>query len=195
MISQNEAAVFVLLGMSLMFFSSLAAKQLFAFYDKVKLEYAYMKHPRLIEYSMLRACEDPHKWREVVLALRGLPVGKYTICTECGSIIGQDAFMCSDQVLQQVKEGVELMDKKAELQRQVNDRIEGLRSAYVDHYIKRNFSQEVNDIHLAEKLRALGRYSVTALADATEKVASELTAQTDLDKRYEAWPSKLKGNA
>lgn len=197
MISQNEAVTFVGLGFCLAFFGYFTILQARDWYARVLLEYEYMKHPRLVEYSERQVCPqgEPHKWRDVTLALRGLPVGKYKVCTTCASICGNSQFMVSNQVLDQIEEASKLLDQKAALELEIQNRIADLACAYVDQYIKRNFVQEVNDVHLADKLRALSKYTISALADASEKVASELTAQSDLEAKYKDWPSKIKGNA
>lgn len=194
-INQQEALVFVLLGMSLMFFGRLSVYAAIALYHKFKLELEYMNHPRLVPYNEYQACrhrdEQVHDWHSAQLVLRGLPVGMYKVCLTCGSIMGNNEFMVSNEVLDKMAEAIKIGQQKKELERQVQERIEGLRRSYVDGYITRNFKTEINDVHLAERLRALGDYSVTALADASEKVAAELTGQEELEEKYGEWPKAL----
>lgn len=196
MISQSEAAVFVVYGVALAFFGTLVFKQIAQLYKTAVFEYDYMKHPRLVEHSILRACsEEPHKWVDAALALRGLTSGTYKVCGVCGTILGNQVVMCSDEVLKQIKQALDLNEKRQAAELLIHARITELANGYIDHYIKRNFAEEINDVHYAEKLRALAKFSVKSLADASEKVAAELIAQNDLESRYDGWTSKVKGHA
>lgn len=203
-VNQEEALTFVLLGMSLMFFGRLSYYVVLGLYRKFMFELEYMKHPRLVNYDQQIAdylCPEFHDWQSAQLVLRGLPVGMYKVCKGCGTIMGNSEFMVSKEVLEKIAEANKLAEQKLQLERQVQARIDSIRKTYVDHYIARNFVKEVNDVHMAERLRALSDYTITALADASEKVAAELTGQAELEDRYKDWPktmgikSNQKGNA
>lgn len=44
-------------------------------------------HPGLIAATADNVCKVNHKWDKVRLALAGLPVDTYTVCTECGYVV------------------------------------------------------------------------------------------------------------
>lgn len=200
MISQNEAAIFVGYGFALAFFSTLAIRQLQLIYGRVKFEREYNKHPRLVPYDKTRRCLKPHSWTDVQLVLRKLTPGKYKVCTDCGALMGREDFMVSTEVLEAIAEAKILAERKLEAEREAQARITALTDAYVDSYIARHFASEVNDVHFAERLRKLAKYTVSSLASASEKVADELEGQAELDEKYKDWPktlglNKKKGNA
>lgn len=191
MISQNEAVMFVLLGMSLMFFGGLTILQARSWYEHVKFEYDYMKHPRLVQFDSRKLCDEEHQWQSLKLVLRGLPVGMYRVCVACGYISHNSEWMVSDEVLHKVNEATQIAEAKLEAERQVQARVDALTQAQIDQYITTHFKAEVNDVHLADKLRALGKFAIHALANASEKVAAELTGQVELEDRYKDWPKTL----
>lgn len=195
MISENDALIFAGMGFVLAVCSGLWIRQFIAVWNHAKFEYDYMKHPRLLEFSENRLCVEIHKWQETTLVLRGLPVGKYQVCTACGCISGNSEVMCSDAVLAQMRQALEIAQKKIELETQVQARINEVADGYIDAYIRRNFTSEVNDVHFAERLKKLAEYAFNAQASARDKVADEISAQTKLDASYKSWPSQFKGNA
>ena len=165
-----------------------------AIYRKVKLEYEYMKHPRLVPCDPLAKCEDRCDRRNVALALRGLPYGMYLTCIKCGTISGNDQLMVSKEVLEHMREALKLNEAKeaaaAELQKRIND----VADAVVDRYIAvRSWDNMGSNTEL--HLKNLVKYAFAAQAEARDKVLAEQNAQTELDRRYAGWDTKVKGRA
>jgi len=194
-ISQEEATTFVALGAMLAFFGALFIRGMFLFWQRARMEYLYLKNPRIVPFDQERTCDGPHAWSDATLALRDLPYGQYKVCRECGSLMGHNHLMVSDEALKQINEGIKLAEQAQAVQKEMNERINTKADAYIDHYIETHFPEEVNDLEYVDKLRALAQYAFAAQDAAKEKVAAEIQAQKELDARYADWPSKVKGNA
>lgn len=194
-LNQQEAILFVLMGVSLAFFGALSGKVLATFITRAREEYAQLRNPSLIPSDVANECLDVHGWQDVKLALKGLPLGVYKICTKCGKISGNDSFMLSAALLAKVNEGTKLLNKQLEEEARILERIENLARGYVHHYAKRLFPKEMADEDFAAKLLEFGEYAMDALNKADQKIADEIDAQTDLNDQYHDWPSKVKGEA
>lgn len=191
----SEQDQMMLLGFLIAITGMALIRQARLVFGHAKFEYEYMKHPRLVKYDDEKQCEEPHTWRVVELALRGLPFGEYQICMKCGTISGNLDYMVSEQVLAQVQEAQKILAQKEALEREVQDRIEGYAAVAVDRAIYREFPMEAKDLTFVRRIHELVEYSHEARIEAAKKVASELEAQQSLNKKYDSWETKVKGNA
>jgi hypothetical protein len=169
----------------------MAVTVLKAIYAKVRLEYEYMKHPRLIQYDHDKVCDERCDRKNVALALRGIPYGMYLVCIKCGLIGGNDKQMVSKEVLDHMVEALKLADEKAAAAIAIQNRINDVADAVIDRKLKSTLSSDVT-IKVVKELIA---YAFAAQAEARDKVAAEQNAQTELDKRYAGWDAKVKGRA
>jgi predicted small metal-binding protein len=161
---------------------------------KVRLEYEYMKHPRLVPYDASKKCEDRCNRKNVALALRGIPYGMYLVCIKCGTISGNDQQQVSKEVLEHMIEALKLADEKEAAANALQARINAVADAVIDRYIQTNLMGH-HDQSYFRAMKDLVRYSFAAQAEARDKVLAEQNAQTELDKRYAGWDSKVKGRA
>lgn len=191
---QNEVITFGVMGAMLMLCIILFIRSAVLLWRKMKMEYQYLKHPRIVPYDGSKVCAHSHNWVDVMLALRGIEPGTYRICVACGVISGNLNVMVSDEVLEQTNENLALLEQKREFEKQVNERINDLTEGYVRQYVIKEFSDEFKDPKFVERLLNFSDFTLQAKEDAIQKVAAELEAQKDLDQRYAEWP-KPKGNA
>jgi hypothetical protein len=78
-----------LMGLSGVFlYKSIQA--IFAFKEMLRRRKEY---PYVERATDQRMCKGPHKWDQTKLALGALPTGKYTVCTECGYVSGQNVML------------------------------------------------------------------------------------------------------
>jgi hypothetical protein len=161
-------------------------------YRQFKYELAALKNPRLIPYDESRMCLDVHSWTELDLILRGLPPGRYQACKECGVISGNHELMLSGPVLQEIREASELAAKEAQLRKDIQGRVNAIAEYQIDEYIRRNFTSTLAEV---VKLQGLVTHAFAVHAEARQKVIDEELAQTELRKRYENWPDKVKGRS
>jgi hypothetical protein len=103
--------------------------------------------------------------------------------------------MVSDEVLKQIKEDLEITAQRQAASDALMAQINETADAYVDQYIRREFSEEINDVHFGNKLKELVAYAFVAQAAAKDKITAENESRTNLDSRYSGWSSKVKGNA
>lgn len=166
-----------------------------------KFELEYLKHPRLVPFDESKVCPDLHTWVEAELVLRGLPPGRYRVCNACGEILGQPETMVSQEVLQHMREALELKKNKDAAEDAVIARINEVANGYIQGYIMREFMDEINKAgnRLEDdptiKLKRLVDFAYEAQAQARDKVFAEQEAVDDLEKRYTNWPTGRKGNA
>lgn len=199
--SANELLFYgAVIGALTMLFCEIAVRVGWSLWQKAKLEYQYMKHARLVPYNPSQSCrevrpDEGHKWVSVKLALRGLPYGDYQVCPDCGEIVGNRDHMLSNEALDQIQEGMAAMQRRAEIQREIEDRIDAYAATLINRHIEKNFPEEINDLEFRLKLVELTEYVKTALDEATTKVSAEIEAQSELDATYGDWSSKVKGNA
>lgn len=65
-----------------------------------------------------RACKGPHTWNNTKLAITPLEFGKYTVCSECGTIAGQDEWMLNQPALEIYKNNIKRAQERDEKERQ-----------------------------------------------------------------------------
>lgn len=162
---------------------------------RIKYKQSYLNGPHLIEYSGLRACEGPHSWEEVTLAVRGIEPGSYRVCNKCGQIQGRDDVMLNEIGVQQMNEAAEIRGQIAQAKKEYTDRVNGMADNFILSYIRREFPEVEQDLELGDRLFDLAKFSFDAQNAAIDKVNAEVEAQKDLDERYKDWADKIKGNA
>ena len=101
----------------------------------------------------------------------------------------------SPNIVAQVNEKLRAEEHRLKVEEVIAARISRLREDYVERYIRKNFSHEINDSEYAQKLLNLAKYSIEAMTAATEKVAAEIEVQTELNAKYDGWTNKTGGNA
>ncbi len=192
---QTSAIALVFLGSVVALVGLMLVRSVKMLWQRAKLEHKYLTMPRLVEYSALYACKDLHDWQEVLLALRGIEAGRYRICAKCGVICNNEQLMLSKEAIAQMKETSEATAIKQAEEDAIADRVDSLADAYIEQYIKKNFTEEINDARMIGKLHELARYAFVAQTQAQDKIVAEMLGQTELEDRYASWSGKTKGNA
>lgn len=68
-----------------------AYRGVLAINDFVTLQRRRRQYASLVPATKENICQGPHKWDTIKLALNGLPVDRYMVCLECGSVATQEA--------------------------------------------------------------------------------------------------------
>lgn len=176
---------------------ALAIKVALNLWTTIKFELEYLKHPRLVAHDEIKLCQDPHRWVDVQLALRGLSPGHYKVCQECGCILNNSEFVVSSEVLQQAKEALEILQKRDAEKKELTDRIFELSDRSINNEITRTLislagTSQIGSTDSRKMLKDLIDFSFKAIDEATDKVTAENKARLELEKKYDSWASKVK---